>query len=77
MEGSSTGGPPSLAVTVTGSVAYGDYVPLSQGHLTKSQFEFLPRTFSQTFVLVYDPSSAQELKDEERYKIAADSFRFV
>ena len=60
-----------------GSASYGDYVPSTQGQVPKSQFDFLPRTFSQSFVLVYDPTSAPTAKDEDRYKIAADSFRFV
>jgi hypothetical protein len=67
--------PPSLLVTVSGTVVHGD--GLEPNPKPREQ-EGQPRVFSQSFMLVPDTSAAP-VKDGEvgKYYISSDAMRFV
>jgi len=73
--------PPNLLVTVSGTVTHGNpanpTVPSNNGTKSKS-VDGQPRVFSQTFVLVPDPSAVPGKTGEvAKYYISADALRFV
>ncbi|KAF5366928.1 hypothetical protein D9757_010846 [Collybiopsis confluens] len=67
--------PPSLLVTVSGTVIHGK--PLPSGQRSKT-IDGQARVFSQTFMLVPDSAAAPSLPGEPaKYYIGADALRFV
>ncbi|GAA5881941.1 hypothetical protein JCM1840_005422 [Sporobolomyces johnsonii] len=75
ISGSAAGGPPSLVVTVSGQVSHGPSPTPSAGSINSKNFDHLPRVFSQSFILSYNPAGDPSV-GEGGYLIAADSFRF-
>jgi NTF2-related export protein 1/2 len=69
--------PPSLLVTVSGTVVHGKPVQLPPGQRSKN-IEGQARVFSQTFMLVPDSAAAPSQPGEPaKYYIGADALRFV
>ncbi|KIK70607.1 hypothetical protein GYMLUDRAFT_32652 [Collybiopsis luxurians FD-317 M1] len=67
--------PPSLLVTVSGTVIHGKQLPQGQRPRT---IEGQARVFSQTFMLVPDSTAAPSQPGEPaKYYIGADALRFV
>ncbi|KAH7338937.1 hypothetical protein B0J17DRAFT_659203 [Rhizoctonia solani] len=67
--------PPSLLVTVTGTVRHGPPPqPGPAAAAKKAIFENEPRVFNQTFILIPDEAAAA---GEPKYFVKADSLRFV
>ena len=66
--------PPSLLVTVSGTVIHGRNAPPASSKSVDAQ----PRVFSQTFMLVPDPTAAPTKSGEiGKYYVNADAMRFV
>ncbi|KAJ3750840.1 hypothetical protein DFH05DRAFT_1468762 [Lentinula detonsa] len=69
--------PPSLLVTVSGTVVHGKPAPHAPGQRSKS-VEGQARVYSQTFMLVPDSAAAPSQPGEPaKYYIGADALRFV
>ncbi|KIM47492.1 hypothetical protein M413DRAFT_439153 [Hebeloma cylindrosporum] len=70
--------PPSLLITVSGQVTHG-LGPSANPHTTQPRVvEGHPRVFSQTFILVPDPTAPPTKPGEvAKYYIVADALRFV
>ncbi|KAJ3936232.1 MAG: hypothetical protein NXY57DRAFT_986374 [Lentinula lateritia] len=69
--------PPSLLVTVSGTVVHGKPAQIAPGQRTKS-VDGQARVFSQTFMLVPDSAAAPSQPGEPaKYYIGADALRFV
>ncbi|KAM0788115.1 hypothetical protein ACM66B_001281 [Microbotryomycetes sp. NB124-2] len=67
--------PPALALSVTGQVTHGtEPPPHNTGNVHPRDFDFLPRVFSQSMILVCDATPKPD--GSPRYLISADSFRF-
>ena len=56
-------------------VTHGDAAPPSTGVIHAKDYDWLPRVFNQSFVLVIDPTTAVG-GTEPSYVIASDAFRF-
>ncbi|KAF9786883.1 NTF2-like protein [Thelephora terrestris] len=71
--------PPNLLVTVSGTVTHGNPPTVPSTNNAKSKnVDGQPRVFSQTFVLVPDPSAIPAKTGEvAKYYISADALRFV
>ncbi|GJN87414.1 hypothetical protein Rhopal_000363-T1 [Rhodotorula paludigena] len=86
ISGSANGAtPPSLVVTVTGQVTHGPNPTPAAGSISAKNFDGLARVFSQSFILVFAPTSAAPPpapagpgaeQGAEGYVVASDSFRF-
>ena len=70
--------PPSLLITVSGNVTHGLGPSGNPPDTPSRSIEGHPRVFSQTFILVPDPT-APLIKPGEvaKYFVGADAFRFV
>ncbi|PCH34266.1 NTF2-like protein [Wolfiporia cocos MD-104 SS10] len=65
--------PPNLLITVSGTVAYGRRPPGNSKSVDDQ-----PRAFSQTFMLVPDPTAPPSKAGEvAKYYVNADALRFV
>ncbi|KAG6837311.1 hypothetical protein H0H93_011406 [Arthromyces matolae] len=70
--------PPSLLLTVSGSVTHGQGPTGNPTHTTPRNPEGHPRVFSQTFMLVPDPTAPATKPGElAKYYVSADAIRFV
>jgi NTF2-related export protein 1/2 len=69
--------PPSLLVTVSGNVQHGRG-PAGKPATPAKSIEGHPRVFSQTFMLVPDPTAPPTKTGEvAKYYVNADAMRFV
>ncbi|KAK7465501.1 hypothetical protein VKT23_005476 [Stygiomarasmius scandens] len=69
--------PPSLLVTVSGTVVHGKPNPVPTKTSSKN-IEGQPRVFSQTFMLVPDTEASTSKPGEvAKYYVSADALRFV
>jgi NTF2-related export protein 1/2 len=66
--------PPSLLVTVSGTVRHGPPPTHGPAAAKRSTFENEPRVFNQTFILIPDDAHTG---GEPKYFVKADSMRFV
>lgn len=67
--------PPSLLVTVSGTVRHGPPpVPTPAAAVKRPTFENEPRVFNQTFILIPDEAHTG---GDPKYFVKADSLRFV
>lgn len=64
-------GPPSLMVVVSGIVSHG---PMD---IAAKSVNSLPRTFSQSFLMIPEAPSAIGQAAESKYFVSADTMRFV
>lgn len=70
--------PPSLLVTVSGTVTHGKGAAGNPAAAPARSVDSQPRVFSQTFMLVPDPTAHQTKAGEvATYYINADAMRFV
>ena len=70
--------PPSLLVTVSGTVIHGKGTAGNPASTPAKSVEGQPRVFAQTFMLVPDPTAPQTKAGEvATYYINADAMRFV
>jgi len=70
--------PPSLLVTVSGTVTHGKAASASTTAANTKSIEDQPRVFFQTFMLVPDPTAPVAKAGEvAKYYIDADAMRFV
>jgi NTF2-related export protein 1/2 len=70
--------PPPLLVTVSGTVVHGPGPVKNPPDTSAKSLEGQSRVFSQTFLLVPDPSAAPTKPGElGRYYVGADALRFV
>ncbi|CCL98142.1 uncharacterized protein FIBRA_00136 [Fibroporia radiculosa] len=71
--------PPNLLITVSGTVTHGRGPSGNPPATSNKSIDGQPRVFSQTFVLVPDPSAAPSTKGGEvaKYYVNADAMRFV
>ncbi|SCZ98983.1 BZ3500_MvSof-1268-A1-R1_Chr3-1g05747 [Microbotryum saponariae] len=74
--GSTSMGPPSLVLSVTGQVTHGTHPPNTATPHSKD-YDWLPRVFSQALILVWDPIGDPAVPRDPGYRIQADSLRFV
>ncbi|SGY47351.1 BQ5605_C001g00525 [Microbotryum silenes-dioicae] len=74
--GSTSMGPPSLVLSVTGQVTHGTNPPNTATPHSKD-YDWLPRVFSQALILVWDPIGDPAVPRDPGYRIQADSLRFV
>lgn len=63
--------PPSLLVVVSGTVAHG---PMD---VNAKSINNIPRTFSQTFLMIPEVPGAVGQAAEPKYFVSADTMRFV
>ncbi|KAG5636598.1 hypothetical protein H0H81_007538 [Sphagnurus paluster] len=70
--------PPSLLVSVSGSVTHGLGPSGNPTNITPRNPEGHPRVFSQTFMLVPDPTApATKPGEVAKYYVSSDALRFV
>ncbi|KAI0076054.1 NTF2-like protein [Panus rudis PR-1116 ss-1] len=70
--------PPSLLVTVSGTVIHGRGPAGNPANTPSKSVDGQPRVFSQTFMLVPDPTAPQTKAGEvAKYYVNADTMRFV
>ncbi|KAG6830900.1 hypothetical protein H0H92_014051 [Tricholoma furcatifolium] len=70
--------PPSLLLSVSGSVTHGKGLAGNPTRTKHRDTEGHPRVFSQTFMLVPDPSAPATKPGElAKYYVSADAIRFV
>jgi len=70
--------PPSLLVTVSGSVTHGRGPAGNPAATPARSIDGQPRIFSQTFMLVVDPTAPPTKQGEvAKYYVNADAMRFV
>lgn len=70
--------PPSLLITVSGSVTHGRGPAGNPPRTPSKVVDGHPRVFSQTFILVPDTAAAPSKPGEvAKYYISADALRFV
>ncbi|TFK41862.1 hypothetical protein BDQ12DRAFT_677289 [Crucibulum laeve] len=70
--------PPSLLITVSGSVTHGRGPSGNPPTTPRGNIEGQPRVFAQTFMLVPDPAAPPTKPGEvAKYYVGADALRFV
>ena len=70
--------PPSLLITVSGNVTHGLGPSGNPSDTPARSIEGHPRVFSQTFILVPDPTAPLTKPGEvAKYYVGADALRFV
>ncbi|KAF4612237.1 hypothetical protein D9613_004211 [Agrocybe pediades] len=69
--------PPSLLVTVSGSVTHGRGPTGNPPKTPVREIEGHPRVFSQTFILVPDTTAPTKVGEVAKYYVGADALRFV
>lgn len=69
--------PPSLLVTVSGTVIHGGGPSANPSNVPNKTIEGHPRVFAQTFMLVPDATAVTKAGEVAKYYINADSMRFV
>ena len=70
--------PPSLLITVSGTVTHGLGPSGNPPNIPARSIEGHPRVFSQTFILVPDPTAPLTKPGEvAKYYVGADALRFV
>lgn len=70
--------PPSLLITVSGSVTHGRGPAGNPPNTSSRNKDGHPRVFSQTFMLVPDPTAPPSKAGElAKYYVSADALRFV
>ncbi len=70
--------PPSLLITVSGNVTHGRGPAGNPPDIPVRSVEGHPRVFSQTFILVPDPTAPPTKPGEvAKYYVGADALRFV
>ncbi|KAF9055975.1 hypothetical protein BJ165DRAFT_1429921 [Panaeolus papilionaceus] len=70
--------PPSLLITVSGNVTHGKGPAGNPPDTPSRSIEGHPRVFSQTFILVPDPTAPPTKPGEVgKYYVSADALRFV
>ena len=67
--------PPSLLVTVSGTVVHGKGPEGNPAATPSKSVDGQPRVFSQTFMLVPDPTAGPG--EQTKYYVNADAMRFV
>lgn len=70
--------PPSLLISVSGNVTHGSGPSGNPPDIPARSIEGHPRVFSQTFILVPDPTAPPTKPGEvAKYYVGADALRFV
>lgn len=70
--------PPNLLITVSGTVTHGHRPTGNSASTSSKSVDSQPRVFSQTFMLVPDPTAPPSKTGEvAKYYVNADAMRFV
>ncbi|KAA1467823.1 NTF2-like protein [Dentipellis sp. KUC8613] len=69
--------PPSLLITVTGSVVHGGGPTANPVSTPSKSIDGQPRVFTQTFILSPDVTATKTAGEVAKYYITADTMRFV
>ncbi|TFY63398.1 hypothetical protein EVG20_g6327 [Dentipellis fragilis] len=69
--------PPSLLITVTGSVVHGGGPSANPVSTPTKSIDGQPRVFTQTFILSPDVTATKSAGEVAKYYITADTMRFV